>query len=68
LVIATKVWTDPNPDINSTQTTSRKHVKEALKGSLKRLQLDYVDIVYAHSYDEKSPIEEIVRAFHEVIE
>ena len=56
-VISTKVWTAPNPDINSKTGTSRKHVKESLKGSLKRLQLDYADIVFAHSYDQETPIE-----------
>jgi aryl-alcohol dehydrogenase-like predicted oxidoreductase len=30
--------------------------------------LDYVDIIYAHSYDYDTPIEEICRSFHEVIE
>lgn len=56
-VIATKIWSQPNPSINSSRGTSRKHVKESLKDSLKRLQLDYVDVVYAHSYDEETPIE-----------
>lgn len=56
-VITTKIWTAPDPSINSKAGTNRKHVKESLKGSLKRLQLDYVDVVYAHSYDEESPIE-----------
>ena len=39
-----------------------------MKASLKRLQLDYVDIIYAHAFDEVTPLEEIVRGFHEVIE
>jgi len=42
---------------------SRKHVIEGLKNSLKRLQLDYVDIVYAHRPDLDTPIEETCRAF-----
>lgn len=48
-------------------STNRKHVKESLQKSLDRLQLDYVDIVYAHVYDYDTPLEEICRAFHEVI-
>lgn len=64
LVITTKVWTAPDFDINSTSGTNKKHIKESVKGSLKRLQLDYVDVVFAHSYDENTPIEEIVRGFH----
>lgn len=68
MVITTKVWTAPDSDINSINGTNRKHIKESLRGSLKRLQLDYVDVVFAHSFDENTPLEEIVRGFHEVIE
>lgn len=39
-----------------------------MNGSLKRLQLDYVDILYAHYFDEETPLEEICRGFHEVVE
>jgi aryl-alcohol dehydrogenase-like predicted oxidoreductase len=38
-----------------------------LDASLKRLQLDYVDIVFAHRPDPETPMEEIVRAFNHVI-
>jgi len=47
---------------------SRKHVLEGIDGSLKRLQLDYVDIAYCHRYDYETPLEEVCRAFHSVIE
>ncbi|XP_048773754.1 voltage-gated potassium channel subunit beta-2-like isoform X3 [Ostrea edulis] len=46
---------------------SRKHIIEGLKGSLERLQLDYVDIVFANKPDPHTPMEEIVRAFTFVI-
>jgi len=46
---------------------SRKHLMEGIKGSLERLQLDYVDIVYAHRYDSVTPMEEIVRGFTDII-
>ena len=36
--------------------------------SLERLQLDYVDIIYAHLHDETTPMQEICRSFHELIE
>ncbi len=39
-----------------------------IKNALKRLQLDYVDIIFAHRKDNYTPIEEICRAFHNVIE
>ena len=68
VVISTKVYTAKDPDINSTKSTNRKHIRESIKKSLQRLQLDYVDILYAHIYDYDTPLEEACRAFHEVIE
>ena len=47
---------------------SRKHVVEGLRNSLKRMDLEYVDIVYAHRPDRLTPMEETVRAFNHVIE
>ena len=47
---------------------SRKHIIEGTKASLERLQLDYVDIMFAHRYDENTPIEETVRAFSWIID
>ncbi|XP_040202723.1 voltage-gated potassium channel subunit beta-3 isoform X1 [Rana temporaria] len=46
---------------------SRKHIIEGLRGSLERLQLEYVDIVFANRMDANSPMEEIVRAMTFVI-
>jgi aryl-alcohol dehydrogenase-like predicted oxidoreductase len=46
---------------------SRKHIIEGLKASLARLELEYVDIVYAHRPDRLTPMEETVRAFNYVI-
>jgi len=68
IVIATKIHTARDPSINSSLTTNRKHIRESINYSLQRLQLDYVDILYAHFYDANTPLEEICRAFHEVIE
>jgi aryl-alcohol dehydrogenase-like predicted oxidoreductase len=47
---------------------SRKHIVEGLRNSLQRLDLEYVDIVYAHRPDRLTPMEETVRAFNHVIE
>jgi voltage-dependent potassium channel beta subunit len=66
LVISTKIFLGgkgPN-DIG----LSRKHVIEGLKACLKRLQLEYVDIVFAHRPDTTTPMEEVVRAFNHVID
>ncbi|TDL20912.1 voltage-gated potassium channel beta-2 subunit [Rickenella mellea] len=47
---------------------SRKHIIEGTKEALERLQMDYVDIIFAHRPDNTVPIEETVRAFNYVIE
>ena len=46
----------------------RKHIIEGVKQSLKNLQLDYADIVFAHRYDRNTPIEETVRAMNYLIQ
>ncbi|KAF2114632.1 NADP-dependent oxidoreductase domain-containing protein [Lophiotrema nucula] len=46
---------------------SRKHIIEGTEAALERLQLSYVDIVYAHRPDRHTPIEESVRAFNHLI-
>jgi len=46
---------------------SRKHIIEGLKNSLKRLDLEYVDIVFSHRPDRQTPLEETLRAFDYVI-
>eukprot|EP00484_Ammonia_sp_Unknown_P013929 CAMPEP_0197073176 /NCGR_PEP_ID=MMETSP1384-20130603/210473_1 /TAXON_ID=29189 /ORGANISM="Ammonia sp." /LENGTH=415 /DNA_ID=CAMNT_0042512009 /DNA_START=107 /DNA_END=1355 /DNA_ORIENTATION=+ len=47
---------------------SRKHLMEGMNESLERLQLDYVDVVYAHWIDDLTPMEEIVRGFNDIIQ
>ncbi|GAE24902.1 voltage-gated potassium channel beta subunit [Halalkalibacter wakoensis JCM 9140] len=46
---------------------SRKHVIEQLHGSLKRMELDYVDVFYCHRYDSETPVEETLRAIDDLI-
>ncbi|MQS89165.1 aldo/keto reductase [Companilactobacillus mishanensis] len=46
--------------------TSRKSLLQGINDSLTRLNLDYVDIYYAHRYDDKTPIEETVRALDDI--
>ncbi|KRN93230.1 aldo/keto reductase [Pediococcus stilesii] len=47
--------------------TSRKALFQSIDGSLNRLQLDYVDIYYAHRFDDQTPIEETVRALDDIV-
>ncbi|CAE6439998.1 unnamed protein product [Rhizoctonia solani] len=46
---------------------SRKHIFEAVKHSLDRLQLDYVDVLQCHRFDYNTPIAETMQALHDVV-
>lgn len=53
--------------VNERNTLNRKYLLNAIDHSLKRLQLDYVDIAYCHRPDPNTPIEETVFAMHDMI-
>ena len=53
--------------INERNTLNRKYLMQAIDGSLSRLKLDYVDIVYCHRADPNTPMEEVVHAMHDII-
>jgi voltage-dependent potassium channel beta subunit len=65
-VLSTKVFTC-GPQVNDL-FLSRKHIIEGFNASLKRLQLDYADVAFAHRYDQETPIEEVCRGFNHLIE
>ncbi len=65
-VLATKVFF-PMGDGPNDRGLSRKHVLEQANASLKRLGLDYVDILYCHRYDPETPVEETLRAFNDLM-
>jgi voltage-dependent potassium channel beta subunit len=46
---------------------SRKHVREQVEASLKRMDLDYVDIFYCHRYDPETPVEETLRTIDDLV-
>jgi voltage-dependent potassium channel beta subunit len=53
--------------INERNTLNRKYLLNAIDQSLKRLQLDYVDLVYCHRPDANTPLEETVFAMHDIV-
>ncbi|KAJ7928819.1 aryl-alcohol dehydrogenase [Mycena leptocephala] len=46
---------------------SRKHIFDSVKHSLRRLQLDYIDLLQCHRFDPNTPIEETMHALHDVV-
>ncbi|EPT01672.1 hypothetical protein FOMPIDRAFT_124742 [Fomitopsis schrenkii] len=67
IIVSTKLFWGPHEPQNN-MGLSRKHIVEGTRESLKRLGLNYVDIIFAHRPDSSVPIEETVRAFNWVID
>ena len=65
IVVSSKVfWGGDGPNDSG---LSRKHIFEACRNSLKRLQLEYLDLFFCHRPDPNTPIEETVRAMDDLI-
>ena len=62
----TKVYWPIGEGVND-RGLSRKHVMEAINGSLRRLKVDYVDLYQAHRFDHEAPLEETMRAFEDIV-
>ena len=67
MVISTKFFWGINDGPNEKNTLNRKYLMQAIDGSLKRLQLDYVDLVFCHRPDPHTPIEETVYAMSDMV-
>ncbi|WP_317178369.1 aldo/keto reductase [Pectobacterium sp. HCp5_1] len=67
-VVATKYTLSAMPDAGISQTgNSRKNMISSVENSLKRLNTDRIDVLWAHFDDQLTPLEEIVRAFDDLI-
>jgi aryl-alcohol dehydrogenase-like predicted oxidoreductase len=66
LVIATKVRGRMSKDVNDVGL-SRFNIYQSVDASLKRLQLDHIDVLYVHGVDLLTPIEETVRALNDIV-
>ncbi len=67
-LVSTKFYWGLNDGVNEKSTLNRKRLIEGINGSLQRLQLDYVDLIFCHRPDSTTPIEETVWAMHNIIE
>lgn len=62
-MLSTKLFWSTSEDIPNRRGLSRKHIIEGAKNSLKALDHDYVDVIFCHRSDIKTPMEEICRSF-----
>ena len=67
-LVSTKFYWGLNKGVNEQRTLNRKRLIEGINGSLQRLQLEYVDLIFCHRPDSTTPIEETVWAMHDIIE
>jgi voltage-dependent potassium channel beta subunit len=67
-LVSTKFYWGINDGVNEKNTLNRKRLIEGINGSLERLGLDYVDLIFCHRPDKSTPIEETVWAMHNIIE
>ena len=66
VVVATKVFGGMGPGANA-QGNSRGHILDGVKASLRRLQLDHIDLYQIHGFDPATPIEETLRALDQLV-
>lgn len=66
-VVATKYSGTTRPDDPNGGGNHRKSLVQAIEGSLARLRIDYVDILWMHLWDGLTPIEEVVRALDDLV-
>lgn len=64
--ILTKVYFPTGKGRND-RGLSRKHIRESINGSLRRLKTDHVDLYQAHRFDYETPLEETMQAFADVV-
>src|ERR1700694_2524457 len=67
-VISSKYFWGIEDSVNTRNTLNRKYLLQAIEGSLKRLRLDFIDLIFCHRPDPETPVEETVWAMHEIIE
>ncbi|WP_309069051.1 aldo/keto reductase family protein [Microbacterium sp.] len=67
LEIFTKVYFPIGPKGPNDHGLSRKHIMDGIHGSLRRLNVEYVDLFQAHRYDYETPLEETMQAFADIV-
>jgi aryl-alcohol dehydrogenase-like predicted oxidoreductase len=65
--VFTKVYWPVGEKTPNEHGLSRKHIMESINGSLRRMNLDYVDLYQAHRFDYETPLEETMTAFADIV-
>ena len=66
-LVSTKLYWGLRDGPNTKKTLNRKYLLQGIEGSLDRLDLDFVDMVFCHRPDPQTPIEETVWAMHDMV-
>ena len=66
-LVSTKLFWGIHDEINMKNTLNRKYLSQAIDASLERFGLDFVDLVFCHRADPKTPIEETVWAMSDMV-
>jgi voltage-dependent potassium channel beta subunit len=66
-LVSTKFFWGLHKNVNEQNTLNRKRLMEAMDASLKRYDLDYIDLVFCHRADPETPIEETAHAMHDIV-
>lgn len=67
-IVSTKFFWGLNQGPNQRHTLNRKYLMQSMEASLKRWDLDHIDLIYCHRPDPHTPLEETVRAMNDIIE
>ncbi len=67
-VVSTKLYYGIHDAPNLKNTLNRKYLMQAIEGSLERLQMDFVDLLFCHRPDPHTPLEETVWAMHDIVD
>ena len=66
-ILSTKYYWGIENRLNFQNTLNRKYLMQAIDGSWRRFQTDFIDVVYCHRYDPQTPIHEVVFAMDQII-
>ena len=67
-LVSSKYFWGIEDSVNTKNTLNRKYLLQAVEGSLRRLRLDFLDLIFCHRPDPDTPVEETVWAMHDIIE